>query len=135
MNNSHRQMKEEEERRIAALDAFSLAEKRIQELNTKLIEADQDRKSTEAALLWAKTQAKSQLKQLRQAEDQLFATKEQIEILKKKLEEAEIAVEKAEQDGHDIEMAETEEALRLRSLGFVGPTASKCGTRPLTKLE
>ena len=36
VNNSYRQMKEEEVRRIAIVEAFSLAERRIQELNIKL---------------------------------------------------------------------------------------------------
>ena len=47
---SHGQMKEEEGRRIAVLEAFSLVEKRIQELNNQLTEADWERKSTEAVL-------------------------------------------------------------------------------------
>ena len=47
---SHGQMKEEEGRRIAVLEAFSLVEKRIQELNNQRTEADWERKSTEAAL-------------------------------------------------------------------------------------
>ena len=45
VNNSYRQMKEEEGRRIAAVETFSLAEKGIQELNTKLTKADRERKS------------------------------------------------------------------------------------------
>lgn len=40
VNNLHRQMKQEERRRIAAVEAFSLVKKRIQELNMKMIEAD-----------------------------------------------------------------------------------------------
>ena len=43
-------MKEEEGRRITAVEAFSLAEKRIQELNNQLIEANRERKSVEAVL-------------------------------------------------------------------------------------
>ena len=48
VNKSHQQMKEG--RRIAAVEAFSLAEKRIQELNNQLIEANRERKSVEAVL-------------------------------------------------------------------------------------
>ena len=69
VNNLHRQMKEEERRRIAAVEAFSLVKKRIQELNMKLIEADRERKSVEAALHKAKKQTKNQCRQLHQIED------------------------------------------------------------------
>ena len=60
VNKSHQQMKEG--RRIAAVEAFSLAEKRIQELNNQLIEANRERKSVEAALHGAEQQAKTQRK-------------------------------------------------------------------------
>ena len=112
VNNSHRQMKEEEGRRIAAMETFSLAEKGIQELNTKLTKADQERKSAEAALYGAKKQEESQCRQLHQTKDQLFAAREQIEVLKR-----------------------LRKPLKMRSLEFVGPTAFKYGTRPSTKLE
>ena len=114
VNKSHQQMKEEEGRRIAAVEAFSLAEKRIQELNNQLIKANRERKSVEAALHGVEQQAETQRKQLRQTEDQLFATKEQIGTLKKKLEEAGKAVEKVERDGYDIGVAEIEESLRAK---------------------
>ena len=61
---SHRQMKEEEGRRITIVEAFSLAEKRIQELNNHLTKVDQERKSAEAGLHGLKKQAESQRKQL-----------------------------------------------------------------------
>lgn len=48
VNNFYRKMKEEAGRQIAVVEAFSLAEKRIQELNTKLTEADRERKIVEA---------------------------------------------------------------------------------------
>ena len=69
VNNLHKQMKEEESRPIAAVEAFSLVKKRIQELNMKMIEADRERKSVEAALHKAKKQAENQCRQLRQIED------------------------------------------------------------------
>ena len=50
VNFSHRQMKEEEGRRIMAMDAFNVAEKKIQQLTMKLNEANKDKKSTEVAL-------------------------------------------------------------------------------------
>ena len=94
------------------MEAFSLIEKRIQELNNQLTKADRERKSVEAALHGAKRQVETQRKQFRQTEDHLSAAKEQIGTLKKKLEETEKAVEKAVQDGYDIRVTEIEESLR-----------------------
>ena len=62
VNKSHQQIKEEEGRQIATVEAFSLAKKRIQEINTKLIKVDRDNKSAEAALQGTERQAKSQCK-------------------------------------------------------------------------
>ena len=45
VNNSHKQMKEGEGRRIAAMDTFKVTKKRIHELNTKLTEAEKDKKA------------------------------------------------------------------------------------------
>ena len=57
MNNSHKQMKEEEGWHIATVKAFTLAEQRIKDVNVKLTEENRDRKSAEAALAGAKRQA------------------------------------------------------------------------------
>ena len=65
VNFSYRQMKEEEGRYIAAVDAFNVVEQKIQELTTKLNKADRDKKSAEVALQGAERQAESQCKQLR----------------------------------------------------------------------
>ena len=43
-------MKEEESRRIATVKAFELVEKKSQDINAKLVEADWDKKSVKAAL-------------------------------------------------------------------------------------
>ena len=59
VNNPHKQMKENEGRHIAAMVAFTLAKKRMQDLNTKLTEADREKKSVEAALQRAERQAES----------------------------------------------------------------------------
>lgn len=96
VNNSHSQMKEDEGRNIAAVESFTLVEKRIQELNTKLTKADREKKSAKATLQGAERQAESQHKQLHQTEDQLAIAKLQMEALKKKLEEDEEATAKAE---------------------------------------
>ncbi|XP_030945955.1 myosin-11-like [Quercus lobata] len=110
VNNTHQQMKDEKARRIAAVDTFKVAEKRIQDLNTQLIEANRARKSAEAVLQRAENQAETQRKQLRQAE---VASKENIKALKKKLEEAEKVKDQAEQDGYDVGVAKTEKALSV----------------------
>ena len=47
---SHKAMKENEGRYDATVKAFELAEKKSQDLTAKLVEADRDKKSTEAAL-------------------------------------------------------------------------------------
>ena len=110
-------MKDEEGRRIATMKAFSLVEKRIQELNNQLTEADRERKSVKATLHVVEKQAKTQHKQLHLIEDLLSAAKKQIRTLKMKLEEAERVVEKVEQDGYNVGVVETEEALRAKVSG------------------
>lgn len=57
VNFSHQQMKEEESRCIAVVDAFNVAEKRIQKLKNKLTKAERDKKSAEVALEGAERQA------------------------------------------------------------------------------
>ena len=47
---SHKRMKEEEGRRIAVVDAFNVVENKIQELTTKLNEANRDKKRAKASL-------------------------------------------------------------------------------------
>ena len=55
-----------------------MVEKRIKDLNTKLNEANRERKSVEVALVGAKKQAKDQHQQLRRAEDQLVMDKKKL---------------------------------------------------------
>ena len=105
-------MKEEESRCIAAMQAFKVAEKKIQELNTKLTKFVQEKKSVEAALNEVKKQAEAQRKQLCQAKDELATAKNQIKILTRKLKEAEKAKDQAEQDRYEAGMAKTKEALK-----------------------
>ena len=64
VNYSHRQMKEEEGRCIAALEAFNVADKRINKLKNKLIEAKREKKSVETTLEGAERQAEGQRRQL-----------------------------------------------------------------------
>ena len=65
MNISHQQMKDEEGRQVAVVEAFNVAEKRVKELNAKLIEAEREKKRAEAALERMERQAETQRKQLR----------------------------------------------------------------------
>ena len=51
---------------------------------------------------------------LHQAEDQLATSKGQIIVLKNKLEGAEKVREQVEQDGYDVGVVETEEALEAK---------------------
>ena len=50
MNSSYRMMKKEEGRRIATVDAFHVAEKSNQELQTRLTKAEKAKRSAEVAL-------------------------------------------------------------------------------------
>ncbi|KAK9997904.1 hypothetical protein SO802_017507 [Lithocarpus litseifolius] len=71
-----------------------------QDINAKLMKADRDKKSTEAALEGAKRQAEAQHKLLRQAKDDLATTRSQIKQI--------------EQEGYDVGVIDTEEALRAK---------------------
>ena len=92
-------MKEEEGKRNAAVKAFTVAERNIQELKKKLLEEERERKSVAAAFDSAEKQAKGQKILFRSAKDQLAASRTLIHALKKKFEEVEKArelVEKAQ---------------------------------------
>ena len=52
-------MKEEKGRCTVAMKAFEIAEKKSQELTTKLVEVDRDKKSAKATLDVAKRQAEA----------------------------------------------------------------------------
>ena len=76
-------MKEEEGRHIATVEAFTLAEQRIKDLNVKLAEANRDKKSVEVAQEEAKRQVENQRQQLCRTGDQLTTTKKQIRSSKR----------------------------------------------------
>ncbi|KAK9992518.1 hypothetical protein SO802_027503 [Lithocarpus litseifolius] len=109
-------MKKEEARRHAAVDALNTTEKGMQELKKKLMEEERERKSATVALDSAERQAEGQRVLLRNAYKQLAASKAQVTALKKRLANAEMARVKArdqvEQEGYDVGVVETEEALR-----------------------
>ena len=68
-NYCHSQMKEEEGRRIATVEAFQLANKSLQEHKKKLQEEEKERKYAATALQNVEKQVESQRLQLRNAED------------------------------------------------------------------
>ena len=59
VNYSHWKMKKEEGRRIAAVEAFQMAEKSIKDLKAKLTEEEKERKLVAAALSSAEKQVES----------------------------------------------------------------------------
>ncbi|KAK9991644.1 hypothetical protein SO802_026629 [Lithocarpus litseifolius] len=109
---SHRLAKDEESSSVVVVKAFEVAEKKSQDLAVKLAEVNHDKKSIKAALDVVERQTEAQRKQLCQAKDDLATAKGQIKTLAKKLEEVEKAKEQAEQEGYNVGVAETEEALR-----------------------
>ena len=62
---SHWQYKNEEGRRIAAVEAFNVAEKSLKDLKAQLSQFENDKKSAATALEGAERQAETQRKQLR----------------------------------------------------------------------
>lgn len=100
------------------MKTLAVAEKRIKELNTKLIEANRERKSAKVALAGVEKQAEDQLQQLRKVEKQLAIAKEQIDAQKKELEKSEEVAARAQHNGYDIGVKEIENALRAQVTGL-----------------
>ena len=94
-----------------------MADKRLKEMDAKLIEAERGWKSAEAIVDNVERQAETQRKQLRLTEDELTAAWDQIKLLKKKLEDAEKAKDQAEQEGYDVGVAETKESIMAEVAG------------------
>ena len=119
------------------MQTLAIAENNNTDLKKKLIVEEQARKSADAALKGAEKQAESQRKLTNKAKEQLTASNEQLAALKKQLEEAKklrdqaekarVQAEEdkakakkerdvAEQQGYNIGVAETEDALRAEVL-------------------
>ena len=115
------------------MQTLAIAEDSNVDLRQKLKAEELARKSSDAALKGAETQAESQRKLANEVKGQLVAAKEQVAALKQQLEEAnklkdlakkaklqaeedKVKAEKerdeAEQHGYDVGVAETEDALR-----------------------
>ena len=127
------QLDNERKRRVSAVQTLTIAENSNADLKEKLKVEEQERKSVDAALKGAETQAESQRKLANEVKGQLVTAKEQIAALRQQLEEAnrlkalaekakvqaeedKLKAEKerdeAEQHGYDVGVAETEDALR-----------------------
>ena len=127
------QLDDERKRRSTAVQTLAIAEDSNVDLRQKLKAEELARKSSDAALKGAKTQAESQRKPANEVKGQLVAAKEQVAALKQQLEEAnklkdlakkaklqaeedKVKAEKerdeAEQHGYDVGVAETEDALQ-----------------------
>ena len=115
------------------MQTLTIAENSNADLREKLKAEEQERKSIDAALKSAETQAESQRKLANEVKGQLVAAKEQIAALRQQLEEAnrlkdlaekarvqaeedktkaEKERDEAEQHGYDVGIAETEDAFR-----------------------
>ena len=127
------QLDDERKRRVSTVQTLTIVENSNADLREKLMAEEQQRKSAEAALKGAETQAESQRKLANDIKGQLVTAKEQITALRQQLEEAnrlkalaenakvqaeedklkaEKERDKAEQHGYDVGVAETEDALR-----------------------
>ena len=110
----HKQWKDEEEQRIAAVGTLLVVEQRVKDHNTKLTEVGREKKSVEAELAGAKRQAEDQRQQLHKTKDQIAIAKEQIEVPKKKSADAEEVFKRFEEDGYDVGVKETKESIRAQ---------------------
>ena len=82
------QLDDERKRRVSAVQTLTIAENNNADLREKLKAEEQQRKSAEAALKGAETQAESQRKLANDIKGQLVTAKEQIAALRQQLEEA-----------------------------------------------
>ena len=90
------QLDDERKRRSAAVQTVTIAENSSTDLRKKLTAEELARKSTNAALKGAETQAESQRKLTNEAKEQLAASKKQVAALKQQLEEAKRLKDQAE---------------------------------------
>ena len=149
------QLDDERQKRVSAVQTLNITENSNKDLKEKLKTEEQLKKSAEAALKGAETQAESQRKLVIEVKGQLVTAKEQIATLRQQLEEAnqlkalaekakmqaeedKLKAEKerdeAEQHGYDVGVAETEYALRAEVPAICLPTAPKLGKRLSTRL-
>ena len=117
------------------MQTLTIAEHNNVELKKKLADEEHARRSTDSTLEGAQRQSEDQRKRLHKTTDQLTASRKQMATLKKQLEEAQRlkdqaekskaeaekakieakkAKDEAEQEGYDLEVAETKETLRAK---------------------
>ena len=95
-NSLYQQLDEERKRRATVVQTLTIAENSNTDLKKRLTAEEQAQKSTDSNLKGAERQAESQRKLVREANDQLVASKEQLAALKKQLEEAQRLRDQAE---------------------------------------
>ena len=74
-NSCNRQLEDERNRRVAAVEAFNIADQSTQDVRNKLKEEEKARRSADLALESAQKQAEDQRTLCRKAKDQLAAAK------------------------------------------------------------
>ena len=77
-NSCSRQLEDERNRQVVAVESFKIANQSTQDLRNKLEEEEKARRSADSALESAQRQTKNQRILCRKAEDQLAAAKGQI---------------------------------------------------------
>ena len=77
-NSCSRQLEDERNRQVVAVESFKIADQSTQDLRNKLEEEEKARRSADSALESAQRQTKNQRILCRKAEDQLAAAKGQI---------------------------------------------------------
>ena len=77
-NSCSRQLEDERNRQVVAVESFKIADQSTQDLRNKLEEEEKARRSVDSALESAQRQTKDQRILCRKAEDQLAAAKGQI---------------------------------------------------------
>ena len=82
------QLDDERKRTVSTMQTLTIAENSNADLKEKLKAEEQQRKSADAALKGAETQAESQRKLANEIKGQLVTAKEQIVALRQQLEEA-----------------------------------------------
>ena len=82
-NSNYRQLDDERNRCVAAVESFNIANQSNKDLRKKLKEEEQARKSVHSTLESTQKQAEDQRLLLRDAKEQLVSSKEQIASLRK----------------------------------------------------
>ena len=83
LNNCYQQLEDERKKRASAVQTLTISEHNLADTRKKLIAEEQAPKSADSALEGVQRQAEDQRKRLREANEELKATKDQMAVLKK----------------------------------------------------